>query len=65
MHMNRPESPEQATDRGGTRVSDTGPFKNEPSIEDCMTWRTLDLPSGAPPRRRLMGFLKFLVVAAR
>jgi len=49
MHMNSPENPEQTTDRSGTRVPDTVPHGKEPFIEDRLTWRTLDLPPGAPP----------------
>jgi len=30
-----------------------------------MTCRTLDLPPGTAPRKGFVGFLKFLVVAAR
>ena len=38
---------------------------NEPFIKDRATWRTFDLPPGAPPRRGLLGFIKYLIVVGR
>jgi len=38
---------------------------NQPFIKDRATWRTFDLPSGAPPRQGLWGFLKYLIVLGR
>lgn len=58
-------SPEHTTDSAPRRIPDGLPHGKEPFIKDRLTWRTLDLPPGAPPRKGLVGFLRFLVVAAR
>ena len=36
----------------------------EPFIRERLTWRTLDLPPNATPRRGVIGFIKFLIAAA-
>ncbi len=56
----RPESP--PPDPTGVRTPNTAPDveQKEPFIKKRDTWHTFALPPGEPPRRGLVGFLKYV-----